>query len=102
MNMSRLYEQVLQEILQTQVPRAQGETTPPLDPNQLAVNIMRLFRMAVEANEKSVSDDKTVASIEIVRDKNGRIEKMIKRNAAGETICVVEAEEDAITGIGLR
>ncbi|MEU1309174.1 hypothetical protein ABZ419_09790 [Streptomyces cinnamoneus] len=43
-----------------------------------------------------------VASIEVVRDGDGRVLKLVKRNAAGTVIRVVEAGDDAETGTGIR
>ncbi|MFD7976730.1 hypothetical protein [Streptomyces sp. NPDC059071] len=59
------------------------------------------MQQASEA-EQYDAQDQVVASIEIVHRADGTVEKTIKKNAAGEILRVIEADEDMIAGTGIR
>ncbi|MEU5433833.1 hypothetical protein AB0G73_10690 [Streptomyces sp. NPDC020719] len=58
--------------------------------------------VSVEHNEGS-PDANVVASIEVVRDAvSGKVQKLIKRNADGDDIRVIEFKDDVTAGTGIR
>ncbi|NWF28237.1 hypothetical protein HW130_18515 [Streptomyces sp. PKU-EA00015] len=56
----------------------------------------------VRESEHDEPRDDVVARIEIIRDGDGYVTQTIKRNAAGDVIETIDADDDLIAGTGMR